>query len=123
MFSFLRKRVDPHNPAATGGVSRIQAGLWGQGAPQLPGVNGSGAPYRYHEGDLFTPGAMNYVFESMFELPMQTIWGNGYLVPSMRFDPRQNPPQVFTQNVVKNGMGGLFAGQINTQPLNEDGGF
>lgn len=123
MLSFLRKRLNPHAPNATGAISRIHHGVFGAGAPQLPFVEGNGAPFRYHEGDLFTPGAQNYVFESLFEDPILCIWGNGYLVPSMRFDPRQNPPQVFQPNIVKNGMGGLFAGQINTQPLSEDGGY
>jgi hypothetical protein len=73
--------------------------------------------YSYHEGDLFTPGAGNFVFEPNFELPLQTIWGFGFIRNPNTFNPLQ-PPQVLSPpNVQANGIGGLQAGTIQLEPL------
>lgn len=110
----------------SGAMSRIFGGIFGQSNP--PGANlsaevsnPSGYLYTYHEGDLFTPGAQNYVFEYPFEFPIQTIWGIGFLRKPNVFNPLQ-PRQVYSQpNVVTNGVGGLQAGQIAHQPLETTG--
>lgn len=106
----------------SGAQGRIFAGEFGVGAPnfdlydvdprsQAPGI------YFYHEGDLFTPGAGNYVYESWFELPLQTVWGKGFLRTPNVFNPIQ-AVQVFSQpNVVNNGIGGLQSGQLELEPL------
>lgn len=119
-FPSLRPRVNPNTGKnTTGALTRIMNGLFGTGAPMLPDVENLPGGYSYHEGDIFTPGAMNYVFEPNTELPLQTIWGFGFLVPSQNFNPLQ-PPQVYSPNtVVNNGIGGLVAGTIYGQPLSE----
>lgn len=106
----------------SGANARISGGLFGQGAPyydfndvdprsSAPGI------YFYHEGDLFTPGAQNFVFEPWFELPVVTIWGNAFLRRANTFKVFQ-PAQVMSYpNVVNNGIGGLQAGQIEFEPL------
>jgi hypothetical protein len=79
----------------------------------------------YHEGDLFTPGTGNWVFESPFEDPIVTVWGNGYIhgSPGGAFNPLSQEPQyIATPRVFKDGMGGQFAGQMILQPLIEQGG-
>lgn len=78
--------------------------------------------YYHFEGDLFTPGAQNYVFESRFERsPLQAIWGKGFLSGYNQFSPIQ-PPQVMSpQNVVTSGIGGIVAGQMALQPLEFEG--
>lgn len=110
--------------------------------PESPGAGGSyvpeGSPFldilaypqgqatarsiaRFFEGDLFTPGAQNYVYEPVFErTPLQTIWGAGFLRTPNTFSPIQSP-QVWSQpNVFTNGIGGLVAGQLVLQPLEEE---
>lgn len=112
----------------SGAMSRIAAGLFGP-AP-TPNANlsaevvvpGAKALYHYREGDLFTPGAENYVFEYPFEYPLQTIWGIGFLRRANTFNPEQ-PPQVYTQPTLQlNGLGGLVAGQFAFQPLESENG-
>lgn len=75
----------------------------------------------YFEGDLFTPGAQNWVYEPVLErTPLQTTWGRGFLRTPNFFDPIQ-PPQVYSNpNVFTNGIGGLVAGQMALQPLEEE---
>jgi hypothetical protein len=135
MFSFplLRKRI-PSEPIS-GGNTRIQAGLFGTGAP-TPGIaldfdparsENAASIYSYHPGDIFTPGAESWVFEPNFELPLQTIWGNAFLRRANTFNPRQ-APQIWAQpNVVNNGLGGLTAGEMELQglinPENQNSGF
>lgn len=127
-FPALRPRVNPNRPSknTTGAITRIMDGLFGNGAPMLPDVENIPGGYSYHEGDLFTPGAMNYVFEPNTELPLMTIWGFGLLYPSGNFDPRQPAPPVSQNTIVNNGVGGLVAGTMVLQPLsmqgNEQGG-
>jgi hypothetical protein len=120
-----RKRVAAQ-PVASGAIIRIMTGLFGSGSP-IAGLSEvdprpSASIYQYHEGDLFTPGSQNFVFESIFELPIQTIWGNAFLRRANTFNPIQ-PPQVFSQpNVMTNGIGGIVAGDIEFQNLiNPDG--
>lgn len=123
MFSFLRKR-QPSQPVS-GGNTRIRYGAeFGQGGPTayaFMDVNPDAvaAIYNYHEGDLFTPGAMNFVFEPNFELPLVTVWGRGFIRNPNTFKVSQ-PPQVWAHpHVVTNGIGGLQAGEIELQPLTE----
>ncbi len=117
----LRKRI-PSEPV-TGANFRIQQGAFGIGQPIFPVTvtDGSGFEgiYSYHQGDLFTPGAQNYVFESNFELPLQTLWGHGFLPIPQYFNPLQPPQVVANQTLYTNGYGGLQAGQMALQPLIE----
>jgi hypothetical protein len=125
MFSFLRKRTPQ---ATTGGNVRIAGGEFGDGRPTayaFMDVNPFNVAhiYRYHEGDLFTPGAQNFVFEPNFELPLQTVWGFGFIRNPNTFKPLQ-PPQVWAHpTVTTDGLGGLQAGQFDMQPLLENGDF
>jgi hypothetical protein len=110
----------------TGANVRIRLGAFGVGTP----VSGSEAVmgagvfdglYSYHEGDLFTPGAQNWVFQPNFELPFVTWWGQAFLRTPNTFNPLQNPQLYASQNVVNNGIGGLQAGTIEFEPLLYDG--
>lgn len=115
-------------PQRVGAMAAIVAGLFGTATPQnqlssqVKGDKGelgkwTQSLYHYHEGDLFTPGTQNYVFDYPFELPMMTIWGNAFLRQPNTFNPLQ-PPQMMSQpNVMLNGIGGLVAGQMAFQPL------
>lgn len=116
--------------SSSGALTRIMAGLFGSGSPVEATVTPGGdtdpkglgeqvAIYHYHEGDLFTPGAMNYVFEPAFELPLVTIWGNAFMRTPNTFSVRQPPPPVAYPNVVTNGLGGVVAGQMILQGLEQ----
>lgn len=113
----------------TGALSRIFGGLFGSGNPRdnlSAEVDQNSGPrvqslFHYHEGDLFTPGTGNYVFEYPFELPVLTIWGNAFLRTPNTFNPRQPSQLNANPNVVTNGIGGLVAGGIAFQPLESDG--
>jgi len=124
-FSLLRKR-QPSEPVASGAIVRIAQGDFGNGSPWagLAAVDprASAAIYNYHEGDLFTPGSGNYVFEPIFELPLITVWGRAFLRMPRVFNPIQ-PPQVWVQSTVNpNGIGGIVAGDMELQGLiNPDG--
>jgi hypothetical protein len=97
------------------------AALSPQGSPisadQLVGGLGSSPLYNYHEGDLFTPGTGNFVFEINLELPLVTIWGNAFLRTPNVFNPYQPPPIIMQNNVTQGGLGGLQAGGIQFEPL------
>jgi len=87
-------------------------------------LGADGQMFVHHPGDVFLPGAGNWVYEPTTErVPLQTIWGNGFLVHwACYFKPLQ-PPQVYaSQTVVQNGLGGLMAGQYVGQPLLYDSG-
>jgi|SRR5271170_1440574 len=119
----LRERMPSEQ--ISGGMSRIRMGAFGVGDPSTAfetlGQDESDGLYNYHEGDLFTPGAQNWVFEPNFELPMVTIWGQAFLSGVNTFPPFQ-PPQVWAQpNVFNNGVGGLQAGDMELQPLLYEG--
>jgi hypothetical protein len=114
--------------SASGAMALLKAGLFGVSTPQnqlssqiglAPG-HGAGV-YAYHEGDLFTPGTQNYVFDYPWELPMGTIWGHAFLRTPNTFDPLQPPQQYSYANVRLNGIGGLVAGQMALQPLESIG--
>lgn len=117
-----RKRQSPWQ--ISGAITRIMQGTFGTGSPvssdQL--VGGTFGPTAvYHEGDLFTPGSGNFVFEPTFENPMQTIWGNSFPRRTGAFPPLQ-PPQLYANpNVVLNGIGGLQAGTMELEPLMFEG--
>jgi hypothetical protein len=131
----LRGPLPPKNPAQKNVVSsflgQIATGLFG--APATPQnqlssqVAGTGPKslYHFHEGDLFTPGAQNYAFDAFQELPMNTIWGHGFLRKPNTFEPIPETPVSFippgTSYVKLNGVGGLVAGQLAFQPLENNG--
>jgi hypothetical protein len=119
---FLRKRVAVTN-VVTGGNRGFQQQS-PQGSPisgdQLVGGLGTTPLYQYHEGDLFTPGTGNWVFELNLELPMVTIWGNAFLRTPNTFNPYQPPPLIMQPTVVQAGIGGLQAGGIQFTPLQVD---
>lgn len=116
----LRSRMPSEQVA--GAATRILLGDFGIGSPTYAFAEvdpRSAGVYHYHEGDLFAPGAGNWVFESIWELnPIQAIWGNAFLVAKATpFKPLQTP-QVMTQpRLFNNGIGGLQAGQIDFEPL------
>lgn len=129
-FSFpaLRKR-QPSEPVDTlaGGNIEIRHGSFGSGSPESPYafVNPYAAAsiYSYHEGDIFLPGAQNFVFEPNFELPIVAIWGNAFLRTPNTFKPLQ-PPQIYANPTVRhNGIGGLQAGTVELEPLLFEGSF
>lgn len=106
----------------TGALSRIMAGLFGLPYPKdnasAQVVARSKAQfYEYHQGDLFTPGTQNYVFEPNFENPLQTVWGRGFLRTPNTFGTAQ-PPQVYVNPAIQlNGIGGVQAGQFVFHPI------
>lgn len=116
----------PQGPAS-GAISRIFGGLFG-GTPN-PAANLSAEVavpnnkgfYLYHEGDLFTPGAQNYVFEPTRELPMQTLWGGAFIRRPNTFSVRQPQQPYSNPTITYVGVGGLVAGQIAFQPLETEG--
>lgn len=121
------KPASPITTTIAGALKRIMGGVFGTPNPASYSasfqvvVPKSGAFYQYHEGDVFTPGTQNYVFEPTTELPLQTIWGRSFLRKPNQFNPLQ-PPQVYSNpNIVINGIGGLVAGQFAFQPLETDG--
>ena len=121
----LRPRIASEQ--ISGANIRIALGEFGVGSP-VPGnssayVNPNVAPalYFYHEGDIFTPGAQNWVFEPTHELPLVTLWGNAFLRRPNVFNPIQ-PPQVWAHPTVQNsGIGGLQAGTMELYPLLYEG--
>jgi hypothetical protein len=122
----LRNRMPSEQ--VSGGMSRIRMGVFGTGSPaaafETEGNSDSDGLYQYHEGNLFSPGAGNWVFEPNFELPLITIWGNAFLRVPNTFDPIQ-PPQIYAQPTVQNnGLGGLEAGQYQLTGLSfEEPGY
>lgn len=124
LFPSLRKRVPSEQ--MTGANMRIQHGVFGGGSPinadQDVGGLGYASVYSYHEGDLFSPGTGNWVFELNFELPLVTIWGKAFLRKPNTFNPFQGGLMMYAnQNVVTNGIGGLQAGSIELEPLLYEG--
>ncbi len=86
-------------------------------ADTTPGV------YRGHPGDVFLPGAGNWVFEPRFGLPpIQLIGAAIYAGRAPSPVQRQIIRTVHATTTA--GLGGLVAGQMITQPLNTpDSGF
>jgi len=123
-FWTTRKRV-PSEPQLTGASIRIAMGDFGDGSPAFAVTEvdpRSRSIYHYHQGDLFAPGSQNWVFEPVFELPINTLWGMGFLRRANTFNPIQ-PPQVYAQpTLFPNGIGGVVPGEIEFQGLiNPDG--
>lgn len=117
----------PTRNTKSGALSRIMSGVFGAPNPESYSaseqvrVPSKDAFYHFHEGDLFTPGTGNYVFEPTLENPLQTIWGISFLRKPNTFNPEQ-PPQVYSgPNVVINGIGGQVSGQIAFQPIESAG--
>jgi len=107
----------PRKPAqqVSGGNFRIRSGEFGTGSPAYA-FETDGRPstsiYSYHEGDLFSPGAENWVFEPNFELPLITIWGKAFLRVPNTFNPLQSVQVMSNPNVFTNGLGGPIAGDV-----------
>jgi hypothetical protein len=121
-FTNPKTRARVPSETISGGNIRIRYGEFGIGSPYsgseaVSGIGDFDGIYAYHEGDLFTPGAQNWVFELNFELPLVTIWGNAFLRVPNTFNPLQNPQVYSNPNVVNNGIGGLQAGQMELEPL------
>ena len=118
---FWRNRTRVASEPVIGAGSRIAAGEWGQGNPLLDifDVNPNAGIYNFHQGDIFTPGAMAWAFEPTTELtPLQTLWGFGFARVPNTFNPFAGGIQVWSQpHVVTNGMGGLEAGMLYGTPL------
>lgn len=125
----------PNGGPATGLLSdfigRIAQGFFGakpQPAAQLSSqvpLSPKDSLYQFHEGDVFTPGAQNYAFDAFQELPLETVWGHGFLRRPNSFRPVPETPIAFippgTAYVRINGVGGLIPGQMATQPLESTG--
>lgn len=122
MFTFpsLRKRI-PAQPVVSGAIVRIMQGVFGTGAPFTGIAQTDARPstsiYNYHQGDVFLPGTRNFVFESIYELPLQTIWGNAFLRTPNTFNPIQGPQALVQPTLTANGIGGVVAGDMELQSL------
>jgi hypothetical protein len=126
------------NPASvntqSGALSRVMAGVFGTGGPgtdsssevrpagdSMPNRTPTGF-YHFHEGDVFTPGTANYVFEPTLELtPVTPVWGHAFLRRPNSFSPLQPSQSMSYPNVQINGIGGIVAGQFVLQPLESTG--
>ncbi len=72
--------------------------------------------YQYHLGIRFDPGAMAEAFQPKHALPVISFRGRARVAGAF-FRPLQ-PPQVwFTRQIGIQGLGGIQAGQIISQPL------
>jgi hypothetical protein len=114
----LRKRKP--SQLVTGANVRIRYGTFGAPNPTVDLVDVDASTvgiYDYHEGALFTPGAQNFVFEPRFELPLQTVWGFGFIRNPNTFPVFQHPQVMSFPHVQTNGIGGLQAGFIQLEPL------
>jgi len=80
--------------------------------------------YAYHEGDLFTPGTGNFVFEHQLEFPVTDLDGGGsgaimgisYRMNAWPVWPTTSPV-VMDPMITRAGYGGLQAGAFIAQPL------
>jgi hypothetical protein len=75
----------------------------------------------WRPGDLFTPGAQNWVYNPPFELPVQTMWGRAFLRKPNTFSVVSGPQVLSWPMVTMAGLGGVVPGQIITQPLSLPG--
>lgn len=71
--------------------------------------------YSYHMGIRFDPGAAAEAFNPRFELPIISFRGRARVAGALRI--HQQPQLWFAQQRGVNGLGGLSAGQIISQPL------
>jgi hypothetical protein len=116
--TFSRNRA-PSQPV-TGANLRIITGLFGPIGQHLP--SDDQGIYNFYQGDVITAGAAETaVFEPVFELPLVTIWGKGFVRgldnnPNV-FAPFQPNQVIANPNIVTNGLGGPMAGQMALQPL------
>jgi hypothetical protein len=122
--SWLLRKRKPSQPVS-GGNTRIRSGDFGSGSPAFA-FETDGRPstsiYSYHEGDLFSPGSQNWVFETNFELPLITVWGKGFIRNPNTFNPIHGPQVWSSPNVVQNGLGGPVAGDMElTGLINPEG--
>lgn len=118
-------RLQPQLPQGppSGALSRIFAAAFGAKNSPAANLSAEVAPpdkhqlYQYYEGDLFTPGAQNWVFEYPYEYPLQTLWGRGFIRQPNTFSVRQAAQPYQNPYITQTGVGGLVAGQWATQPL------
>ena len=110
---------------------RILQGAFGIGSPvynssaQVDPRTQAPALYAFHEGELFTPGTGNFVYETNFELPVKTLRGGGGANQGTPYPINRWPvgfvPQVWSNpTVMIYGLGGLQAGAFVQQPLLDD---
>jgi len=119
----VRPGLQDGQQSSGGAIGRILTAAFGRRNNPAANLSAEVAPepkgsfYYHFEGDLFTPGAQNWVFEPSTELPIQTLWGNAFIRVPNTFSVRQ-PHQIYSNpNVTTAGIGGLVAGQIAHQPL------
>lgn len=121
----FRKRYAAQPVAAVGGLSRIMQGIFGAGSPVAGRASEQarqtaqhmGGIYYLHEGDIFTPGAMNWVVDPTHDGPLNTAWGHAFLRTANTFSPRQTAQLYTAAAAALYGIGGQVAGQVITQPL------
>lgn len=111
------------------GMRRIAAGLFGTASPQNQlsapqAVQGEtylegGGPYVQREGPVFSPGAMNYVFQPYQETPVQPIWGHAFLRNPRAWPVIPEAQVMVAKTLNVNGIGGPVAGYIFMAPLIE----
>lgn len=120
-FPALRKRTA--SQPVVGGLVTVLYGALGIPTPESmlsSQVQGNGAAFHFHEGDVFTPGTGNWALDPPHETPLNTIWGHAFLRTPNTFRTLQ-PPQVYVSPAaMQNGIGGLVAGQVISQPLIND---
>ncbi len=124
----LRPRIQPQALQVSNGAAQILQGIFGVGGPtayafaDVSLASNMSPVALYHEGDLFTPGAQNFVFESVFEFYPRDLKGNGFYRRANTFSPRQSAQAFTLANTVKSGLGGLQAGQFHMTQLSETEG-
>ena len=123
-----RKRYASQPTVAVGGLSRIIQGVFGMGSPVAGHASEQarqtaahrGGAYYVHEGDIFTPGAMNWVVDPTHDGPLMTAWGHAFLRTPNTFSPYQAAQLYTAAAAALYGVGGQVAGQVITQPLSDN---
>lgn len=123
----FRKRYATQPTVAVGGLSRILQGVFGVGSPVAGHASEQarqtaahrGGIYYVHEGDIFTPGAMNWVVDPTHDGPLMTVWGHAFLRTPNTFRVQQTAQLYTAAATALYGIGGQVAGQVITQPLSE----
>ena len=114
-----RPRIAAHQ-IVTNGLARILQGVFGIATPELQmdkEVQGTAGYYHFHEGDLFTPGSAVWAADPVYDGPLNTTWGGGFLCGVNQFNPI-SPVQVYSNpSVLTSGPGGLVHGDVVLQPL------
>lgn len=74
------------------------------------------AMYQYHQGDVFLPGAGNYVFEPAYSLVPYSVQGRSTMAGNSPA-ALQSPQVWYRQATPVVGIGGVQAGQLAYQGL------